>query len=158
MLQANNFNFQIRLQGSIGRRRGMNGHQNHYNHNGSLRPHSEMIHSPMSEIHSFRIIKSEFYKEINNFNFQMISGLHWSAARYERASESLQSQWLPEAAQWNDSFTHVWNPSCRPNLNFKKRYATEAKFSIRRSKLFSTFVTPTRLSFRQGHLKIWTEH
>ena len=39
------------LQGSIGRRRGMNGHQNHYNHNGSQRPHSEMIHSPMSEIH-----------------------------------------------------------------------------------------------------------
>ena len=35
----------------IGRRRGMNGHQNHYNHNGSQRPHSEMIHSPMSEIH-----------------------------------------------------------------------------------------------------------
>ena len=29
----------------------MNGHQNHYNHNGSQRPQSEMIHSPMSEIH-----------------------------------------------------------------------------------------------------------
>ena len=29
----------------------MNGHQNHYNQNGSQRPHSEMIHSPMSEIH-----------------------------------------------------------------------------------------------------------